>query len=161
MSTQSQTISRAPERSWVKWLSVTLPLAVLAFLASPNGPLGSFWRPSAEVMMPTGVKLLLFALLNVAGVLTFGIGVSFFIFGYPLVQRVLPESRRLVFAAYLSIGWLLSNWWPHDSLHIANGMDTGGLLAIDYGFHITLMIAGVILALFFFALARRRAAMSR
>ena len=156
MSTTSPTISRGSRQSWVKWLIPTLLLAVIAFVASPMGPLGSFWRPTHDAATPAGIQLVLFVLLNIAEVLSFGIGVSFLIFGYPLVKNVLPQSRGLAFAAYLSIGWLLANWWPHDSLHIHNGLDTGGLLGIEYGFHITLMIAGVILMLFFFALARQQ-----
>jgi hypothetical protein len=32
---------------------------------------------------------------------------------------------------------------PHDNLHIANGSDLGCLLAIEYGFHLTMMAAGL------------------
>ena len=49
-------------------------------------------------------------------------------------------------AAYLAIGWLLVSWWPHDNMHIHNGNDLQGLLYIEYGFHVTLMIAGLVLA---------------
>lgn len=142
-------------QNWGKWVIVTLVLAFFAFLASPNGPLGSFWRPSPDAPPPTGVQLPLFIFLNVAEVLAFGIGVSFLIFGYPAVKRVLPQSRGLAFAAYLSIGWMLANWWPHDSLHLKNGMNLPGLLRIEYGFHITLIVAGLILVYFFFALVRQ------
>lgn len=161
MSTTSPTINRSSGQSWVKWLIPTLLLAAIAFVLSPNGPLGTFWRPTPEAAMPTGFLLLLFILLNVAEVLAFGTGISFLIFGYPLVKNVLPRSKGLAFAAYLSIGWLLANWWPHDSLHIHNGLDTHGLIGIEYGFHVTLMIAGVILASFFFALARQQMAKSQ
>jgi hypothetical protein len=161
MSTTSPTIRRGSSQNWLKWLIPTLPLAVIAFVLSPNGPLGTFWRPTHDAVMPTGFVLLLFILLNVAEVLAFGTGISFLIFGYPLVKNVLPQSKGLAFAAYLSIGWLLINWWPHDSLHLHNGLDTHGLIGIEYGFHITLMIAGVILVLFFFALARQPMAKSQ
>ena len=40
---------------------------------------------------------------------------------------------------YLSIGWFLVSWWPHDNLHIHNGD--------EYGFHVTLIIAAGVLAL--------------
>lgn len=156
MSTLSQSISKGTEQNRGKWLIATLMTAVIAFLASPSGPLGSFWRPSSDVPLPTGAQLLLFLLLNVAEVLAFGMGVSFLIFGYPAVQRVLPRSKGLAFAAYLSVAWLLANWWPHDSLHIANGTNIGGLLAIEYAFHVTLIVAGVVLVYFFLALARQQ-----
>ncbi|HSN39494.1 MAG TPA: hypothetical protein VLT92_04810 [Burkholderiales bacterium] len=157
MSTESQTLSREANRNWVKWLVVTLVLAAIAFLASPNGPLGGFWRPSADFPKPTDAQLPLFILLNLAEALTFGFGISFLIFAYPLMQTLLPASKGLTLAAHLSIAWLLFSWWPHDSLHVANGMNMNGLLAIEYGFHVTLMITGAILVYFFLALVRQRA----
>ncbi len=47
---------------------------------------------------------------------------------------------------YLSVGWFLVSWWPHDNLHIHNGMDLQGLLYIEYGFHVTLIVAALVLA---------------
>ena len=35
---------------------------------------------------------------------------------------------------------------PHDNMHIHNGTDMQGLLYIEYGFHVTLMVAGLVLA---------------
>ena len=160
MSTESQSSSTEARRNWIKWLVVTLLLAVIAFLASPNGPLGGFWRPSADFPQPTDAQLPLFILLNAAEVLAFGFGVSFLIFGYPLTQTILPASKGLTLAAHLSIAWLLLNWWPHDSLHVANGTNMNGLLVIEYVFHVTLMIAGAILVYFFLALVRQRAVQS-
>lgn len=157
MSTESQSLSTGARRNWIKWLAVTLVLAVIAFLASPNGPLGGFWRPSPEFPQPTDAQLPLFVLLNVAEVLAFGLGIAFLLFGYPVMQTIAPASKRLTFLAFLSIAWLLFNWWPHDSLHVANGMNLNGLLVIEYVFHVTLMVAGAILAYFFFALVRQRA----
>ena len=161
MSTEDQRLTKGTSRNWVKWLVVTLVLAVIAFLASPNGPLGGFWRPSADFPQPTDAQLPLFILLNVAEALAFGLGISFLIFGYPLVQTILPASNGLTLGAHLSIAWLLFSWWPHDSLHVANGLNLSGLLAIEYGFHVTLMVAGVILAYFFFTLVRQRAVQSQ
>lgn len=155
MSTQNQSISQGTRQTWAKWWVATLVFAVIAFLASPNGPLGSFWRPSSDVPPPTSAQLPLFILLNIAEALAFGIGVSFLIFGYPAVKHILPQSKGIAFAAYLSIAWLLANWWPHDSLHMSNGTDMGGLLVIEYAFHVTLIVAGMILAYFFLALVRK------
>jgi hypothetical protein len=160
MSAERQSRSTGASRNSIKWLVVTLVLAVIAFLASPNGPLGGFWRPSSDFPQPTDAQLPLFMLLNVSEVLAFGLGIAFLIFGYPLMQTIAPASRRLTFWAYLSIAWLLSSWWPHDSLHVANGTNMRGLLVIEYVFHVTLMVVGAILAYFFFALLRQRAASS-
>ncbi len=99
--------------------------------------------------------------MNIAEGLTFGLGLSFLVFGYSMVRAISPASTGLTRAAHLSIAWLLFNWWPHDSLHIHNGMNIGGVLAIEYGFHITLMIAGVIFAYFFLTLLRQQQPVSR
>lgn len=86
MSTQSQALTGGTPQNWIKWTITTVVLAGIAFLAVPNGPLGSFWRPSPDFPLPTSAQLPLFILLNVAEALTFGIGISFLIFGYPVVQ---------------------------------------------------------------------------
>jgi hypothetical protein len=143
---------------WRPAIALTVGLAFLAVLANPSGPLGGFWRPAAGMPAPTGLEIPFGLLLKIAEGLTFGLGISFLVFGYPLVRAVSPASQGLTRAAHVSIAWLLANWYPHDSLHIHNGLDLGGLLAIEYAFHITLMIAGVVLALFFLTLLRKTAA---
>ncbi len=160
MSTERQSLSTGASRNWIKWSVITLVLAVIAFLASPNGPLGGFWRPSPDFPQPTDAQLPLFILLNVSEALAFGLGIAFLVLGYPLMQTIAPASKRLTFWAFLSIAWLLFSWWPHDSLHVANGINLNGLLMIEYIFHVTLMVAGAILAYFFFALVRQRAMQS-
>jgi len=143
--------------NWKPATMATLALAVIAVLANPSGPLGSFWRPANSAVAP-GTLLPLFVLLKIAEGLSFGVGISFLIFGYSMVKAISPASAGLTRAAHLSIAWLLFSWWPHDSLHIHNGMNNmAGLLAIEYAFHITAMIAAVILARFFLTLLRRPA----
>ena len=161
MPTESQSPATGASRNWIKWLAVTLVLAVIAFLASPNGPLGGFWRPSPDFPQPTDAQLPLFVLLNAIEALAFGFGIAFLIFGYSLVQTMLPAPRELTLAAYLSTAWLLISWWPHDSLHITNGTNMSGLLALEYGFHVTMMVAGVILVYFFLNVLRGRAVPSK
>ncbi|MEP7358157.1 MAG: hypothetical protein ABI847_13010, partial [Anaerolineales bacterium] len=126
-------------------------LTVIAILANPSGPLGGFWRPAAGTPAPAGLELPFGLLLKIAEGLAFGAGISFLVFGYPLVRAGSSASPALTRAAHVAIAWLLINWWPHDSLHIHNGLNLGGLLAIEYAFHITLMIAGVVLVRFFLA----------
>ena len=161
MPMENDALPKGAGQNWIKWLVVTLVLAVIAFLASPNGPLGGFWRPSPDFPQPTDAQLPLFVLLNAIEALAFGFGIAFLIFGYSLVQTMLPAPKGLTLAAYLSTAWLLINWWPHDSLHLTNGINMSGLLAIEYGFHITLMVAGVILVYFFLNVLRGRAAPSK
>ena len=147
-------------KPWAKVLITTFVLGLTAFLAEPNGPLGAFWAPHPDVAEATGAQVPLFVILGLVDALAFGLGVSFLIFGYPLVKAIGPASEAMARAAHLSIAWLLINWWPHDSLHIHNGLELNGLLAIEYGFHITLIIAGLILAYFFLTLLSQERAVS-
>jgi len=136
-------------KTWAKVTIVTLLVAVPAFLLAPNGPLGVFWDPHPETPNPTGVQVPLYILLGLINAVVLGLGVSFLLFGYPLVSAVGGASRRLTRAAHIAIGWVLVSWWLHDNLHMVIGMELGGLLGIEYGFHVTLMIAGVTTAAFF------------
>lgn len=138
-------------------LVLAFGLSIVALLATPLGPLGVFWRPSPDIPVSsaTNIQIFLSFVLNIAESVTFGLGISFLVFGYPLVQAISPASLGMTRASHFAIGWLLSNWWIHDSLHTHVGMNINGMLGIEYGFHLTLMIAGVILATFFLTLFRR------
>jgi hypothetical protein len=136
-----------------KIIMTTAIVGILAFLAEPNGPAGMFWRPSPMVPDAVGIQLPLFMLLGITEALVFGLGIAFLVFGASMVRQF-KVSPGLARAAHLSISWVMINWWAHDSLHLHNGMELSGLLKIEYGFHITLMLAGIILAKFFVAMAR-------
>ena len=56
---------------------------------------------------------------------------------------------------FLSIGWLMVSWWPHDNLHMHTGIDLQKLLYIEYGFHVTLMVCAIVLAYCFLSLVNR------
>jgi hypothetical protein len=85
--------------------------------------------------------------------LAFGLGISFLAFGLPLVRKAASGSGLRAWAMYLSIGWLLVSWWPHDNLHI-HTESLQGLLYIEYGFHMTLILSGLVLAYSFLSLIR-------
>lgn len=104
--------------------------------------------PPGASTPPTALVPFFISLELVAAVL-FGLGVSFLIFGYGLLAR----ARQLVWltnATYVSIAWLMLSWWPHGNLHRVTppGAWTR-LLYIDYGFHVSVMVATAIVAVFF------------
>ena len=120
---------------------ITVPVAVVAFFLSP------ILFPPAEVGAgPTSAQIPFLVLLGVGDAVLLGLGVSFLVFGYPVLRRVSPDSRTRAWAMYLSIGYLMVSWWPHLGMHASNGTDIGGLLVIDFVFHLPLEVAGVVLA---------------
>lgn len=129
-----------------KVVLVTLVVAILAFLLAPNAP-WTIWPKPADLMPPpTPTEVNLFMLLAVFDALSLGLGIACLIFGWPLVEQVAAPSRGRAVIIYISTVWILGNWWVHDALHMVNGMNPTGLLKIEYGFHVTLIIAGTALA---------------
>lgn len=61
-------------------------------------------------------------------------------------------AQQMVF---VTLCWFMGNWWMHDSLHMHNGMNMHHLLFIEVGFHITMLICGVTMAVSFVRLASR------
>ena len=151
-------------QNWGKWVVVTLVLGVLAFLASPNAPLGGFWGPTAASpgAGPSDTQRMLFMLIGAFQSLVFGWGVAFLIFGFPFAKDMAPAHQGLARAAHLAIAWSLINWWPHGNFHITLGArSVGGLLAIEYGFHVTTIVAALVMACFFMTVMRQRATQAR
>jgi hypothetical protein len=126
---------------WQKWSLVTLAVGIVSFVITP-----AIWPPPPN--LDPGAYLPLFILLSALESLAFGLGVAFLAFGYPVVARS-QGSLRLNLAAYVSVAWFLVNWWPHDNLHKVIQLNIPRLLAVEYGFHVTLMLAGAILVLYF------------
>jgi hypothetical protein len=87
----------------------------------------------------------LFMLLDVVEALAFGLGLAFVSFAWPAVKRIVP-STGCAAIMYVSTAWFLANWWIHDNFHMVVGFNPGGLLAIEYAFHVTLMVAAAALA---------------
>ena len=126
---------------------LALPLAVISFFLSHV-----LWPESASGMTPTSSQVPFFIFLAALESVSFGIGVAFAIFGWPRLVGILPEDRALSLAAFIAITWMLVSWWPHDNMHRVNGMDMAGLLRIEYLFHLTLILSGFLVALFFWRL---------
>jgi hypothetical protein len=125
------------------WVKVALVTALFAVPAMALGKV--IWPPAPGGPEPSAGQFPFFILLAVFEALTFGLGISFLLFGFAPLQRAVGATWR-AWAIYLSVSWFLVSWWPHDNLHIHNGEDLQGLLYIEYGFHVTLMLAGIVLA---------------
>ncbi|MEK7507947.1 MAG: hypothetical protein AAB602_02595 [Patescibacteria group bacterium] len=114
----------------------------------------AIWPPAAELPEPTATQFLFFAFLALVEALFFGLGVAFVIFGMPYLKAASPKNQKKMLPSFISIAWLLLSWWPHDNLHFHIGEDLQGILYIDYGFHLTVIIASLILARHFFLLLK-------
>ena len=126
---------------------------ITTLIAVPALFLGPVIFPPADVgVEPTSAQIPFFMFLGLTDALLLGLGVSFLIFGYPVLRKVSPDSKARAWAMYLSIGYLTVSWWPHLNMHAHNGTDLRGLLVIDYLFHLPLEIAGAVLAYCFFSL---------
>ena len=143
----------ARRSTWIKVVVVTLIAAVFALVVGPI-----LWPTSDPPLFPapSPTQLPFFVVLQVVTCLTFGLGVSFLLFGWRVVREASANWKLRAWLAYLSIGWLLVSWWPHGHLHQHNGDDVQGLLYIEYGFHVAPMLAGLIVAYCFLSLMRER-----
>ena len=124
-----------PSRTVPRFAAVTAVVAIPAFVLAPM-----LFTAPADAPEPTSAQLPLFIALGAFEALAMGLAVAVLLFGGRWFQRLFSSPAR-VRAAHLSVVWFLGNWWIHDNLHIVNGMNLGGLLAIEYAFHVTLMIA--------------------
>jgi hypothetical protein len=135
-------------RTWVKVLLITLIIGIPAFLLGRV-----LWHTSPD-LVPTAAQLPFFIALSVLEALLFGLGVAFLIYGWPMVRQA--QSRGRALAMYLALGWFLVSWWPHDNFHAQNGLNPLGLLFIEYSFHVTLIIAALVLAYLFVTQGREK-----
>ena len=126
---------------------VAVPLAILSFSLS-----FVIWPNPVGVAVPGAHLVPYFMIVSAFESVAFGVGVALLIFGWPLLQR-LGATGHLAAAAFVSAVWSLISWWPHDNMHRVNGMDNfNGLLRIEYMFHVTLIVAGFIVAAYLWRL---------
>ncbi|HEX9989148.1 MAG TPA: hypothetical protein VGE45_11810 [Chloroflexia bacterium] len=143
-------------KTWMKVLLITIPVAIISL------PIGQMLWPAATadgmgMEMEMSVPMLLgFIGVSVFEGLALGVGVSFLVLGLPVVRRLAAEGHgALAWSSFAAIIWFLVSWWPHDGLHRSMGDNMTTLLAVEYGFHVTLIIAGAILAYAFVYTAAR------
>lgn len=75
-------------KRWMKVLIVTLLVAVPAVI------LGPVLFPPADVgSEPSAAQIPFFMFLGAADAILLGLGVSFLVFGFPVLRKVSPDSR--------------------------------------------------------------------
>ena len=134
-----------------KPLAVFVPATVLGFLLMGNAPLGNLlWPPAEGPAEPEGTVLVLLMVVGAIEAVAFGLGACVLAFGLKHARNLTGTTGWLATAVWLSVAWVLVNWIPHTALHMSVGnlntpADFGGLAAIEYGFHLTLVAAGTVL----------------
>ncbi len=131
-------------KAWLVAL-ITIIIAIPAFLLGPI-----IWPPITNPV-PSAAQLPFFIFLSAVEALLLGFGIAFIFIAAPKIQRVSSTKKTRTILAFLALLWLLVSWWPHDNLHMHNGLNFFGLLLIDYGFHSTIMLATLILVYYFIA----------
>ena len=133
----------------LRWAAITVGVAVAAV------PLSFLlWRTPAGAATPPPSMLPFFLPIAVViPALSFGLGVAFLVLGRRLLRTSRPSA--LSRASFVSVGWLLTNWWPHSNFHrVSNGW--ANLVIVDYFFHTTVIIAACVVAAFFVSTMRER-----
>lgn len=133
----------------LRWFAVTVIVAAAAVPLSLV-----LWRtPSGVATPPPGIVPFFVLIGVVIPALSLGLGVAFLLFG----RKLLPTNQPLALsgASFVSISWLLVNWWPHSNFHrVANGW--ANVVVIDYVFHTTVIIATCVVVAFFLSVMSER-----
>ncbi len=131
-------------RLLTKFIITTLVFGFAGFLLNPAAPLGeALWGSMPEGPEPVGVQLPLLMLYTALSSFAMGFGIAYWAFAMRWTRQVFPSWTV---AAHVAVGWIPATFWIHDSLHMMNGENMAGLIALEYGFHIPTILAGVIIA---------------
>lgn len=118
-------------------LIITVAVAVPVFLATR-----AIFPLPEHGPQPEGVQLPLFMIIGAFEALALGLAVAILLSAPRLIARLSPADRGPAWILALAATWFLGNWWVHDNLHMTVGENLNGLLALEYGFHVTLILAG-------------------
>lgn len=121
------------------WLIViTIIAAVGVFLLSRV-----IWPDPAGVPMPEGAQIPFLIAVSAIESISFGVGIAFLVSLWSFMKGRTSGD----WLAFISAAWLLISWWPHDNLHRVMMMgDYWQLIRIEWGFHVTLIAASVVVA---------------
>ena len=129
---------------------VLLVIILTVIISMPAFIGGHLIWPPAPGVMPTPEQLPFYVFLSIVESLLFGFGISFLFLALPYIRNAPKVKKARTIWAFISLEWLLLSWWPHDNLHMHIGLDLERLLGIEYGFHLTIMIATLIIANYFY-----------
>ena len=128
-------------KTWIKYALFTIVLGIPALIAG-NG----IWHPTPE-LNPSPAQLPFFIFLSVVEALLFGFGVGYLFMNWMSAKEKSKKMKSsLPMWAHIALSWGLISWWAHDNFHKSNGLKIHGLLMIEYSFHLTLIVAILIIS---------------
>lgn len=130
-----------------KVIATLVVFALVGLMLNPNAPLGAaiFGTPPESDHGPTGGQIAALMVVALVESLAFGLGFAFLLFGLPAVRRAVPHAGPAR-AVWLATTWALVSWVPHTALHQTVGEDFAKLVAIEYAFHVTLVLGAAAIA---------------
>lgn len=135
-----------------KWIAVIVAGTIVAIIFGANGPLGGFWGVEDSGTDPSGGALAALIFAAIVEAIAFGVGLAWIAFGWPIVSRV---NRPLAVPAFAAIAWGLVSWTPHSAFHQSTAEGNyAGLAAIEWGFHVTLVVGAFFVAAFVWQVLR-------
>ena len=128
------------------WL---LGLLVITFMVLAIGAV--IWPNAGVTDIATPAQLGFFFALSLIEAMLFSVGLMFLFDGFRTVKKSPAPLRLIAWLYYISTSVMLLSWWPHDNFHrTISENDLQRLLYLEYGFHFTLIIAGLAIAYSFF-----------
>ena len=131
----------------IKVLIITFILGAFAFYAGQ-----ALW-PKSPDFLPNATQLFLLNVIYFIEALLFGFGIALFYFGLAPIKETSKNMRRKTMLAFISLCWLLVSWYPHDIAHAYNGFSMKGLVIIEYAFHLTLIVATLLIVSYIYSVA--------
>lgn len=108
-------------KTWMRVAAITVVVAIPAPLLGPV-----LFPPADIAVEPTSAQITFLIFLSVTDAVLLELGISFLVFGLPVIHRVYSDSKVRAWAMYLAIGYLMVSCWPHLNMHAANGVDFRG-----------------------------------
>lgn len=142
-------------KTLTKFIIITFLIGALAFILGPV-----IWPSQPEGMEPTSGKLTLLTAFAALESLLFGFGIALLVVGRAWILENDPSERNMTVFTFAALLWLLVSRWPYSNLHRVAADDIQKLFFIDYGFHLTTIIAALVLVYDFIRYMRMRSEVS-
>ncbi|MEU6237702.1 amino acid adenylation domain-containing protein [Kitasatospora sp. NPDC047058] len=125
------------------WVGCAVPVALLALVLTD-----ALWPGSTDLSAVPGPYATYFRILYFCELASFGLGLSYLVFGYQVIAGY-GRPPALSVATHLSVFWLLAAWWPQDNLYrTGSPRDWPRESVLVFVFNVALMAAAVIVVRF-------------